>query len=294
MLGKELLKIQFFNTWGGSLWDRGLREHFIESTLQDTHIFGLQEVHLNMVNDRLEFVRATNTGHRIGPILTSQLNQLHHILNDYRWDYAEHAWHCLSDVEPTDLPISFGNAVFVRKDLQIVGQRTALVYGQFNQINDENGTFCARKIQGVIVMHNNHPYLIFNIHGIWTGNGKGDCPARDEQTANINQFMSEMFDQCCRDTGVVPKIVLGGDFNLSADTRAFLGLMQGKVFGDGGAVNLNQEFDIRDTRTSWYPKTKPSREADYVLISRNTKVHSFVAPSEPAVSDHRPLILEVE
>lgn len=289
------LKMQFLNTWAGCVWNNGLKDYLLASVLEGTHIFGLQEVHFNTERQREAFVQPENPGHRVGPILTSQLNELQEMFSGtYRIFFAEYAYRCLHDVERINESVYPGNAILIRYDLPIVGYRSAMMYGQFDQINDGRSHYCARTIQGVIVWFNNQPYLIFNIHGIWTGNGKADCSERTKQTASVSNFMQEMFDQSCRDTGLVPKIILGGDFNLTSDTEAFRGLLRGKVFGDGGAINLNNQFGVKNTRTHLYPADKKVLEADYILVSRNTKVYTFSAPAEPAVSDHRPLILECD
>lgn len=74
-----------------------------------------------------------------------------------------------------------------------------------------------------------------------------------------------------------------GDFNVLPDSETF------GVLAELGLVDL---VGRTDTRTSRYPEAL--RHADYLLVSDRAAVRRFDAPALPEVSDHRPLILDVE
>ncbi|MEL7344633.1 MAG: hypothetical protein AAFN59_07210, partial [Pseudomonadota bacterium] len=77
-----------------------------------------------------------------------------------------------------------------------------------------------------------------------------------------------------------------GEFNLLPESACF------DVFAEAGLHDLVRRHGIADTRTHLY--SKPGRHANYCLVTDNLPVKSFAAPPEPVVSDHRPLILDVD
>jgi endonuclease/exonuclease/phosphatase (EEP) superfamily protein YafD len=80
-------------------------------------------------------------------------------------------------------------------------------------------------------------------------------------------------------------LALGGDFNLLPDSATFGRLAR------LGLRDLVTGSGITDTRTVLY--TKPQRHANYLLLRDGVRVARFDVPSDPVVSDHRPLILDV-
>lgn len=277
-----MLRILFLNTWSGDCWEE--LEWFYRTERFD--ILCLTEVH-HYPGGGAPFIRPKDPGARRNPICSCQFDIVKTILPGHDGYYAPAGVNMLHDLERTHLPIRYGNAMFIKNDLVVSAVKSGMAFGRFNQTNTGKAASCS--IQGVIVVYNNTPYIVVHFHGLWTGNGKGDTPERFEQSKNANAFLGELRLQCQREIGVKPKIILGGDFNLNSATKA-LEMMRTCLAFEGRGVNLNQRFGITDTRTSHYRKTE--READFVLISGNVKVHSFTAPAEPEVSDHRPLILE--
>lgn len=73
-----------------------------------------------------------------------------------------------------------------------------------------------------------------------------------------------------------------GDLNVQPDSETFTVL---------GAIGLVDLVGTTDTRTSRYPK--PGRHANYLLVSDPDAVKRFEVLTEPEVSDHRPLVLDI-
>lgn len=285
-----MLRILFLNTWGGSFWGHGLREFYI-SQRRNTDIFCLQEVN-RCHEEGMGFLDIPEyRGSRTRPLFVDQFDTLRRTLDEHDSFYAAQLTNALHDLGQVTYDIEYGNAMFVRNYLKQANVNSGIIYRKFGHLND--GQPAARSMQTVTIRKNNTAYVVAHFHGLWNGNGKGDCRERTVQTARVNKFLHEVCEQCREETGLEPRVILGGDFNLTASTMSFQGLVNGPAFG-GRAVNLNSRFNITDTRTCHYDRSKPTREADFVLVSSNVRVHSFEAPAEPVVSDHRPLILECE
>ena len=77
-------------------------------------------------------------------------------------------------------------------------------------------------------------------------------------------------------------VVVCGDLNLLPDSETFA------ILGDLGLTDL---VGWADTRTARY--TKPVRHASYLLISDPGAVRRFEIVTEPEVSDHRVLLLDL-
>ncbi len=77
-------------------------------------------------------------------------------------------------------------------------------------------------------------------------------------------------------------MVVCGDFNLLPDSETFDVL---------AAIGLTDLVGAADTRTSHY--RKPVRHASYLLVSDVAAVKQFEILTDPEVSDHRALILDI-
>ena len=73
-----------------------------------------------------------------------------------------------------------------------------------------------------------------------------------------------------------------GDLNLLPDSETFAVL---------GAIGLIDLVGATDTRSWRY--TKPIRHANYLMVSDPDAVSRFEVLTEPEVSDHRPLVLDI-
>jgi len=286
-----MLTIMYLNTWGGTkpLW-RKLRG-YLTSQKEKMDIFCFQEVHHNR-NHTPQWLIPENPGHRTGAINVQQLKALRLILGDHVGYFTPSGDNFLTDIEPTGHPILYGNAMFIRNTLPVVGFRSSMIYRRFNAIND--GLPAARTIQIATIVKGQTAYVIANLHGIWTGNGKDDCKERNAQTMRITEQINRAARLAALDTGLIIKVILGGDFNITSKTESMAKIMSAQAFGNQGAINLNVEYDCLDTRTVLYPSDKQTREADFILVSRNLNIGSFAALAEPVVSDHRPLVLSFE
>lgn len=81
------------------------------------------------------------------------------------------------------------------------------------------------------------------------------------------------------------RLVVCGDFNVAPDSETL------KVLAGIGLADLVTGGGFAGTRTSHY--SKPGKFADYMLVNALVNVHSFDVVTEPEVSDHCPLVLEM-
>lgn len=173
-----------------------------------------------------------------------------------------------------DFQTFFGLALFTRKNLPIQNYKTSFIAGNYNVPAMVNGKPRGpRNMQGLEVMYNGKPLHIFNLHGLWTGGGKGDHPERFAQTLRILRHVN----------GTQAPTVLGGDFNLEPGTRNI------RILESRGFDNLIKRHQVQNTRSIiHYPKVV--RHADYVF-TRNTRAKDFKVLPAHEVSDHLPLLV---
>jgi endonuclease/exonuclease/phosphatase family metal-dependent hydrolase len=76
-----------------------------------------------------------------------------------------------------------------------------------------------------------------------------------------------------------------GDFNVEPGSETF------DVLAKIGLTDLVTTRGFEGTRSSHYGK--PGRFADYMLVNKNVGVRDFAVVTEPEVSDHCPLTLEI-
>lgn len=282
-----MLTIMFLNTWAGSLEEDLFP--YIHEQAKSVDIFCLQEVHRCTDLGAPDFLDAGNKGHRQHPLAIKQFDFLKKLLPDHDGYFAPQLDQHLHDLESTEVDVMYGNAMFIRSSLRLIGFNSGMVFRKFNQPND--GMPASRSIQAASILYKENAYVVGHFHGLWKKDGKADCSERSMQSHNACTFISHAVERCCADSGKFPKLIFGGDFNLLSENASFKKLLASSAFANGGGRNLNCEYGVRDTRTPYYPKDKPTREADFVLVSHSVEVQSFCAPDKPVVSDHRPLIL---
>lgn len=126
--------------------------------------------------------------------------------------------------------------------------------------------------------------VVCNVHGMWTGNGKNDCTLREYQAQNLSTMLS-------RATLEDDAVVVCGDFNLLPDSATFDTLKR-----ECGLRNISRERGLTSTRTAYYTGNAP--EADYVLMNDVAYAHTpsgaLRIVTDPVVSDHCPLILDLD
>lgn len=169
------------------------------------------------------------------------------------------------------------NAVFVRKSITLEKEGDTFLYGSKNSwMSDNLDSYPVNMEYIEFADKDKKNFLICNLHGFWTHDGKRDNPIRFEQSKKILEFL-EKYNRS--------KIICG-DFNLLPDTESI------KMLEDSGLKNLIKEYSITSTRSHYYPKEHP-KFADYCFVSPEVEVKDFkVLPD--VVSDHLPLYLEFE
>jgi len=240
------MKLITLNLWGGHLRNQLFK--FINNN-KDVDIFCLQEVYHN--------------AHRT--IVYENRDLSLHIFSDLQKLLPHHYAIFKPAVENV-----YGIAMLIKNSIDIIGEGDINIHQK--QHYPGVGHNHSRNLQWIECQFDNKIYSILNVHGLWTGQGKGDSPERLAQSTRIRQFM---------DTLTTPKI-LCGDFNLRPDTKSMLLL-------DHDMNNLVKTHSIQSTRTHYY--TKNEKYADYILTSPNIQVNKFEVMSDE-VSDHCPLMLD--
>lgn len=164
----------------------------------------------------------------------------------------------------------YGICMFIKKEIDLVEAGEITIFE--NPHYQGKGPSHSRNLQWAKCRMNGQEHSILNVHGLWNGKGKTDCPERILQSKKIREFM---------DTLGTPKIICG-DFNLRPDTESL------KMI-EKGMNNLIQLYNVTSTRTSFY--NKPEKFADYIFTSPEIKVNHFEALKDE-VSDHSPLLLD--
>lgn len=119
---------------------------------------------------------------------------------------------------------------------------------------------------------------VVNFHGISRPGNKKDTPLRLEQSEELLGLRGRR------------RLIIGGDFNLDIVTESV------EMIRRSGLRNLISENGVRTTRNrlAWekFPNN-PQLHSDFVFVGPEVKVRKF-SVVENEVSDHLPLVLEVE
>lgn len=166
----------------------------------------------------------------------------------------------------------WGLTIFVKKGIRVLEEGEQFVYKERGYIAPENIADHARNLQYVTIETKEGIRTIINIHAAWQAAGKGDTPARLEQSDNIVRFLK----------GVDHPIIFCGDFNLNPATESI------HKIEAAGLRNLIIENGVQSTRTSLYKKSE--RFADYVFVSPIIEVDEFRILRKE-VSDHNAMSL---
>lgn len=253
------MKVMFLNAWGIKQ-----PQHlfpFVAEWAERVDVFAFQEI----------FSSRTERTHE--EALMNGFEQLTSLLPDHHGLFAPSSSE-FGYAGPVDFQVFFGLALFVRKSLHIQSYKTSFIAGDYNAPLTINGKSRGpRNMQGLEVIHNGKPLHIFNLHGLWTGGGKGDSPERFAQTHHILRHIN----------GAQGATILGGDFNLEPSTRNI------RLLESRGFDNLIKRHQVQNTRSLiHYPKVV--RHADYVF-TRSTRVADFKVLPAHEVSDHLPLLV---
>lgn len=171
----------------------------------------------------------------------------------------------------------FGVATLVAEHLPVCGVDSMFVHGEFTDHDEWTVTDRPRVALAVRTADRGtgRSVWVVQVHGLRDPAGKGDTPARHRQAQRLAELVRRI-------RGPHDLVVLCGDLNLLPDSETFA------VLAGAGLTDL---VKTADTRTSHYPK--PVRHASYLLVSDVAAVKQFEVLTEPEVSDHRALILDV-
>lgn len=248
------MKLITLNTWGGVLY-KPLVE-FIKNHAVDTDIFCFQEV----------FPSSLNIRPSLGKVRPNLFSDIQNVLPDFN---GHHAVAQENDVG--------GLAIFIKKSFVVKKVDHIVVYHELNAMTDEKHEdyfSMGRDLQRMEFDILGKTFTVLNFHGMWVAKGKIDTDKRIEQSEKIRKIFDES-------NGAK---ILCGDFNANPDTKSVEMLSEGNR-------NLILEYKVTSTRSSLY--TKPTRFADYMIVSSQIKAKDFKVLQDE-VSDHLPLLLEFE
>ncbi|MFN3188612.1 MAG: endonuclease/exonuclease/phosphatase family protein [Candidatus Paceibacteria bacterium] len=274
----------YFNVWAGAL-----REvvDYIKTMSRDVDLFCLSEVH-NLLDGKVGESR------RYMPIQGKKEREhelnlfklLQEVLVNTHIGYHSPGVAGIHDLEETDIPVEYGLATFVRRNLFPYTYRTGSLHRPLGEFNE--GRPASRSIVSITLPCRSSQLLVGHMHGLWDGQGKIDTPDRHLQSARALEFLRNHRDFEAR--GARIPVVFGGDFNLTNRTSALRMLVSSKVFGPDGGENLNEKFAVTCTRTEHYKKEEP--EADFVIASSWLKAKLTTDQDVP--SDHAVLLVDID
>jgi endonuclease/exonuclease/phosphatase family metal-dependent hydrolase len=171
----------------------------------------------------------------------------------------------------------FGLATFVDEQIPVIAQEASFVHGSFVDHREWAIADRPRIAHAVRLVDRaaDRTVTVVHLHGLRHPSGKRDTPSRRAQAERLARLVTRVRTK--RDLTVV-----SGDLNLLPESETFA------VLGTIGLVDL---VGTTNTRSSRY--TKPTRHANYLLVSDPDAVLKFEVLAEPEVSDHRPLVLDI-
>lgn len=256
------MKIISLNTWGGRVYKPLI--NFIKQQSTNTDIFCFQEV-----------FKTTTNFNGISGFRMNLYNEISKIAEDHIGYFAPTVDNYIAGSFRPDFVnfnLSWGLAIFVKKNIRIKDHKDFWVYGNNNSFNPKDLNSLPRNVQYINCISGDKNFTICNIHGIWIKEGKKDTLSRIQQSNQILSFIDKQDGEK----------ILCGDFNLDPDTKS-IKILESKL------INLIREYHIENTRSKFFPGNE--KFADYTFVSKNIDVKSFEVP-EVEISDHLPMILE--
>lgn len=191
-------------------------------------------------------------------------------------------WFTVSDVGPVTVDNhahrqQFGLALFARRSLVPLATRQTFVHGSFTDHGDSWPHSDRPRASQVMRLRgpDGRTFVIGHVHGLRDSAGKADTPARLAQARRLAEVVDSMHEP-----GDV--VVVCGDLNVLPESQTFTVL---------GALGLTDLVGSADTRTARYDK--PVRHAGYLLVSDPAAVRRFEIVTQPEVSDHRVLLVDL-
>lgn len=276
-----LLTIGSFNTWAGSIADHLQEpEHVINYLVKQAKvhdIMGLYEVHMPRGQCSTRFANVLEPKGRLGLLdlelgerLTKRLKKTH--LVEFVPHFTQTAFH---DCEATDEPVDYGNLVLIKKELMRRPYKISIervhIFGT-GHLNSEcsvsnRGRPASRNAIIMTVWFSGQPITILFVHGLWTRHGKVDMHARMAQSVYMIRAFTKHKRRHGIEDGTGGANIIIGDLNLTSTLEALKELITSQnIFGKSGGCNLLEGVN---TRTRFYPADKPTREANFVLVSNN-------------------------
>ena len=259
------MKIISLNIWGGKLFD-GLIS-FVKEQSVDTDVFCFQEVLSTNSKTIL------SNGFR-----TNIFSELEKVLPGFEGVFSS-ALEGHDSKERVDFDISYGLAIFYKKNIKILDIGHYFVHLAHNQATEEGHAF-PRNMQYLNFEYKNNKYTLMNFHGLYDrDNEKLDTPERLEQSKKIKKYTNESSKNS--------KVILLGDFNLLPNTKS-IGIVEKDM------KNLIKIHNITSTRNKHFRHFhKYPLYADYAIVSPDINVKDFKV-LEDEISDHAPLQLIIE
>jgi len=246
------MKIISLNIWGGGVGKEKILNFFREN--EEVDIFCLQEVWSGGSEDpKLKEGLTTDVNHNV-------LDDIDEVLKDHRYFFRPR----LGD--------HYGLAIFVKNNIDVIEEGEVWVHKEKGYVPKDHVGRHAINLQYIIIGKENKT-TIYNFHGLWNGQGKGDSDDRLLQSDKITEFVKDTKNP----------FVLTGDFNLLPETESI------KRIEELGVSNLITQYNIKSTRTSLYNKDVPF--ADYMFVSKDIDVKKFKMMDDE-VSDHMAMCLE--
>lgn len=266
------MKIMSLNGWGGRLGE----ELLAYVTRADPDVLCLQEV-VHTPGTQKDWLSYRDQGLEL-PQKANFFDEVSKALPNHEAIFCPAAQGDLWDVA-VRVASQWGLATFIRETMPIIAQHQGFVHGTFSP-NGYGAHPRSRSAHAVRLFdfEQQVPFVIAHMHGLRDLDGKHDTPERLMQArklAELAQSVAHPED---------PMIVCG-DFNVLPDSETFA------ILGELGLTDLVQGAGSGGTRTSHY--TKPGLFADYMLVNAAVKVASFDIVRDPEVSDHCPLVLEI-
>jgi len=264
------MRIVSVNAWGGAMYDALIS--WLPAV--DADIVCLQEVTRTPHNSGWATFA---DGERTLPQRLNLFDDVSDVLVGHRPHFVVNDSGPVVDADGLRWRQDFGIATWIREEFPVVGLDARFVHAQFVDhpewaVEDRPRAALAAAVRDREV---GRTVSVIQVHGLRDPAGKHDTAARKDQARRL----AEVVEQVRAASDIT---VACGDLNLLPTSETF------EVLREVGMVDLVGDTD---TRTSRY--TKPIRHASYLLVSDPSAVRHFEVVSEPEVSDHRALLVEV-
>jgi endonuclease/exonuclease/phosphatase family metal-dependent hydrolase len=171
----------------------------------------------------------------------------------------------------------FGLAMLTDERLAVIGTDSSFIHGAFVDHDEWPASDRPRLAQALRLLdpERDRTFTVVNLHGLRDHRGKRDTEDRRRQAERVASLVERV-------RGHDDLTVVCGDFNLLPESATF------GVLADLGLVEL-----VGDTPTRTALYHGDVRHADYVLVSDLDAVEGFRVVTDPIVSDHCALQLDL-